>query len=147
MSMSDPTSPLPCLVDYMLRWSGPALVVQTDGWRKKWLCDVQVEESQQQALKQVLRDLKPVALIIDLTDVPMLPAICSSVLAQLAKEMDAIKHPGRIAIIGATPSVLSYLQMIHFDRLFDLQPTEAAAVERLKKVLSTSEDVRDGSVS
>lgn len=143
MSMSVSTPALPDFAGYTLRWSGPALVIQTDSWQKKWLCDIQIDETQKLGLKQVVRDLRPPALIVDLTDVPMLSAMCGTMLVILAKEMDAIQHPGRMAIVGATPPVLEYLRITQLFKLFDLPPTEAAAMERIEKLLADSQFVAE----
>lgn len=130
--------PVPSVPDYAFHWFGPALVLETVSWRKTWVSEIQIDELQKKGLIDALRELKPPALIIDVTEVPMFSAMCGAVLVMLAREMDAIRNPGRISIVGAMPSVLDYLRITQLAKLFDLQPTENAAVERIEKWLAAA---------
>ncbi len=74
-------------------------------FRRRVDAAAQVEHTRRQAIVSAVESLRPHRLVLNLRDVPMMPAVLTSIVVRLGQAVDFVREPGRLVIVECTPAV------------------------------------------
>lgn len=129
MPASENQTPLPILPGYSLRWRDEVLLIRPDCWRG-YRGDREVEREQARAIVPAVVGLAPRAIIIDLDEIPFLPAFLVGLVIQLGRQVGFVQNRRRLFLVRVTANFHEYLRISHLDRIIDVCAMEEDALRR-----------------